>query len=78
MLNRLIDIAIKNRVLVALVLLAILLATWFTLPSLNLDAFPDVTNVQVQVNTEAPGLASKEKLSGSGLFYIGGNPQRKK
>lgn len=60
MLNRLIDIAIKNRVLVALVLLAILLATWFTLPSLNLDAFPDVTNVQVQVNTEAPGLASKE------------------
>lgn len=60
MLNRLIDVSIKNRVLVVLVLLAILLATWFTLPSLNLDAFPDVTNVQVQVNTEAPGLASKE------------------
>ncbi|TNF69401.1 MAG: efflux RND transporter permease subunit [Gammaproteobacteria bacterium] len=60
MLNRLIDTAIKNRILVVLILLAILLATWFSLPSLNLDAFPDVTNVQVQVNTEAPGLASKE------------------
>ena len=26
----------------------------------NLDAFPDVTNVQVQVNTQAPGLAAIE------------------
>ncbi|WP_262977484.1 efflux RND transporter permease subunit, partial [Pseudoalteromonas haloplanktis] len=30
------------------------------IPKLNLDAFPDVTNVQVAVNTEAPGLAAEE------------------
>src|SRR3546814_11478073 len=27
---------------------------------LNVDAFPDGTNVQVQINTEAPGLAAAE------------------
>ncbi len=43
-----------------LALLAIAVGAWLILPKLNLDAFPDVTNVQVQVNTEAPGLASKE------------------
>lgn len=32
----------------------------FVVPKLNLDAFPDVTNVQVQINTEAQGLASEE------------------
>lgn len=43
-----------------LALLALAVGAWLILPKLNLDAFPDVTNVQVQVNTEAPGLASKE------------------
>ena len=43
-----------------LALLALTVGGWLILPKLNLDAFPDVTNVQVQVNTEAPGLAAKE------------------
>ncbi|MCB1827209.1 MAG: efflux RND transporter permease subunit, partial [Coxiellaceae bacterium] len=60
MLNGLIDISVKNRLLVVLALLALAIGAWLILPKLNLDAFPDVTNVQVQVNTEAPGLASKE------------------
>ena len=60
MLNGLIDFSVKNRLLVVLALLALAVSTWLILPKLNLDAFPDVTNVQVQVNTEAPGLASKE------------------
>jgi cobalt-zinc-cadmium resistance protein CzcA len=60
MLNTLIDLGIKNRLLVILALLALLVGGWLILPNLNLDAFPDVTNVQVQINTEAQGLAAEE------------------
>ena len=60
MLNKLIEISIGSRLLVVIALVAILFAGTMVLPKLNLDAFPDVTNVQVTVNTEAPGLASEE------------------
>ena len=43
-----------------LMLVATLVSSVFIIPKLNLDAFPDVTNVQVAVNTEAPGLAAEE------------------
>ena len=43
-----------------LMLAATLVGSVFIIPQLNLDAFPDVTNVQVAVNTEAPGLAAEE------------------
>ncbi|MEG7523378.1 MAG: efflux RND transporter permease subunit, partial [Chromatiales bacterium] len=60
MLNRLIDWSVANRLLVVLALLAALGAAAALIPKLNLDAFPDVTNVQVQINTEAQGLAAEE------------------
>lgn len=60
MLDRIIDLGIHNRLLVILALLATLVAGILVIPQLNLDAFPDVTNVQVQINTEAPGLAAEE------------------
>ncbi|MFV1993073.1 MAG: efflux RND transporter permease subunit, partial [Acidiferrobacterales bacterium] len=60
MLNKLIDIAVGSRLLVVLSLIAMVFAAILILPKLNLDAFPDVTNVQVTVNTEAPGLAAEE------------------
>lgn len=60
MLNRVTDWAVANRLLVVIALLALTASAIFIIPSLNLDAFPDVTNVQVSINTEAPGLASKE------------------
>ena len=60
MLNRLIDLGIAYRFFVLLMLLTLLFASFFILPSLKLDSFPDVTNVQVQINTEAPGLAATE------------------
>ena len=60
MLNRLIDWSVANRLLVVLALLGVLGAAAALIPKLNLDAFPDVTNIQVQINTEAQGLAAEE------------------
>jgi cobalt-zinc-cadmium resistance protein CzcA len=60
MLNKLIDWSVKNRLLVVLGLLGMLAFAAIFIPRLNLDAFPDVTNIQVSINTEAPGLASEE------------------
>ena len=60
MLDKMIDFAVNNRLLVLLALLATIIAGAMVLPKLNLDAFPDVTNVQVVINTEAPGLAAEE------------------
>ena len=60
MLNAMVDWAVRNRLLVVLSLIAALVGSAFSLEQLNLDAFPDVTNIQVQVNTEAPGLAAEE------------------
>ena len=60
MLNKLIDMAVGSRLLVIIALLALMVAATMILPKLNLDAFPDVTNVQVQINTEARGLAAEE------------------
>ena len=60
MLNVIIDLGIKNRLLVLLSLIGLIVGSILVLPRLNLDAFPDVTNVQVQINTEAQGLAAEE------------------
>ncbi len=60
MLDAIISWAVKSRLLVVISLIAITVAGSLILPKLNLDAFPDVTNVQVQINTEARGLAAEE------------------
>ena len=60
MLNRLFDWSVTNRLLVVIALFTLMVSSVFVIPKLNLDAFPDVTNVQVSINTEAPGLASEE------------------
>lgn len=60
MFNRIIEWSVCNRLLILIALLVFAFASYSAIPKLNLDAFPDVTNVQVAVNTEAPGLASEE------------------
>jgi len=60
MLNPVIDWSVRNRQLVLLALLGVLAGCVLLLPRLNLDAFPEVTNIQVQINTEARGLAAEE------------------
>ncbi|MEI6894982.1 MAG: CusA/CzcA family heavy metal efflux RND transporter [Colwellia sp.] len=60
MFNKMIDWSINNRLLVIIALFATMAGALIAIPKLNLDAFPDVTNVQVAINTEAPGLAAVE------------------
>ena len=60
MLNRLIEWSVGNRIIVVISVLIALIGSAFLIPKLNLDAFPDVTNIQVSVNAEAPGLAAEE------------------
>jgi cobalt-zinc-cadmium resistance protein CzcA len=60
MFDTIVNWAVRGRLLVVLGLLGTLIVSFLLIPRLNLDAFPDVTNVQVVVNTQAPGLAAEE------------------
>ncbi|MBY0558511.1 CusA/CzcA family heavy metal efflux RND transporter [Hyphomicrobium sp.] len=60
MINNIIAAALSQRVLVVLAALSLSAYGTYSIQKLNLDAFPDVTNIQVQVNTVAPGLAAVE------------------
>ena len=60
MINRLIDLALNQRFLIAILTISLIAYGWASMQKLNVDAFPDITNVQVQINTEAPGLAAVE------------------
>ena len=60
MLNGLIDWSIRNRVVVLAAALLFIGIGVYAVPSLPIDAFPDPTPVQVQVNTYAPNLSPEE------------------
>lgn len=60
MFNKIVDWSVQNRLLVIIGLIIAIFSGGYIIPALNLDAFPDVTNVQVTVNTEVPGLAAEE------------------
>jgi heavy metal efflux system protein len=59
-LNAIISWSIRNRALVLLASLALAVIGLHALTRLPIDAFPDTTPVQVQVNTAAPALAPLE------------------
>jgi cobalt-zinc-cadmium resistance protein CzcA len=59
-LARIIDLALNNRWLVLAALAALLLGGGYVLFNLSVDAFPDLTNNQVVVVTEAPSMSSTE------------------
>ncbi|MBN8908782.1 MAG: efflux RND transporter permease subunit, partial [Rhodospirillales bacterium] len=60
MIDALIGAALKRRFLVILAAIVVVAVGGWSTMRLNLAAFPDVTNIQVQVNTQAPGLAAPE------------------
>ncbi len=55
-LNRIIDLSLRHRLLVISAALAAAVAGVVALGRLDVDAFPDTTPVQVQINTVAPAL----------------------
>jgi cobalt-zinc-cadmium resistance protein CzcA len=59
-LNRVIDFSLHNRLVVILGVLAAGVAGVLSLRNLDIDAFPDTTPVQVQINTVAPALSPEE------------------
>jgi heavy metal efflux system protein len=60
MLERIVALSIRYRWMVlALVLLSAAVGVW-SFQRLPIDATPDITNVQVQINTEAPGFSPLE------------------
>src|SRR4051794_7154255 len=60
MLEQIISWSLTHRRTVLLGSLAVVVLGMFALRALNVDAFPDTTPVQVQVNTQAPGMVPEE------------------
>src|SRR5207249_10187191 len=60
MLNRIIDTTLTYRWLVLITIVALLGVGGYALYTIPVDAFPDLTNNQVVVVTEAPGLPPTE------------------
>jgi len=60
MIDKVLEFAVRQRVLVLMGALALLLVGLWSANKLPMDAIPDITGVQVQVNTTVPALAPDE------------------
>ncbi len=60
MLNTVIDLSLKNRFVVLLLSVLLIVVGVRSARQLPIDAFPDTTPVQVQINTVAPELSPEE------------------
>ena len=58
--NRLIDFVLRQRLSVLLGAVFLIGAGLFSYTTLSIDAFPDVTNVQVQIISQTPGMSPLE------------------
>ncbi|MBN9597055.1 MAG: CusA/CzcA family heavy metal efflux RND transporter [Afipia sp.] len=60
MIERIVDFSVRRRWLILFVTLVVAASGFWSLTRLPIDAVPDVTNVQVQVNATAPALTPLE------------------
>lgn len=60
MLDRLITFSINQRAFIITAMIALIIGGWYAIANLPIEAFPDVQDVQVQVVTQASGLAPEE------------------
>ena len=60
MLDKVIHFSIKNKIVIGLFTIALILWGSYSVTQLPIDAVPDITNNQVQVITSSPSLAAEE------------------
>ena len=60
MINAILRLSIERRFLMLSLILALVGVGLWSFQRLPIDAVPDITNVQVQINTEAPGYSPLE------------------
>lgn len=60
MLNKLVEASLRYKFLVIIIFLVIGFLGWRAVTTIPIDAFPDVTPVQVNIYTESPGLAAED------------------
>ena len=80
MLDKLIQFSIRQRWLILLAVVAIGALGVYNYQRLPIDAVPDITNVQVQINTEAPGyspLEAEQRITFPVETALGGLPALK-
>lgn len=78
MFNKIISFAIHQRWFVLLAVLGMTLLGIYNFSHLPIDAVPDITNVQVQINTEAPGyspLETEQQITFPIEFSLAGLPK---
>ncbi|RXH38739.1 cation transporter [Bradyrhizobium nanningense] len=78
MIERLIEFSIRQRWLVILFVLGLLAFGGWNFTRLPIDAVPDITNVQVQINTRAPGyspLETEQRITFPVETAMGGLPK---
>ena len=60
MLNRILEFSVRQRLFVVIAMFGVVAAGLWSATRLPIDAVPDITNVQVQINTLVPSLAPEE------------------
>ncbi len=60
MLNKLVEVSLRYKFLVIIAFLVVGFLGWRAVTTVPIDAFPDVTPVQVNIYTESPGLAAED------------------
>ncbi|MFZ4119043.1 MAG: efflux RND transporter permease subunit, partial [Polynucleobacter sp.] len=60
MIEKVVRLALQQRLLILIISVVLLIAGLIATKRLSVDAFPDVTNVQVQIASEAPGRSPEE------------------
>jgi len=60
MLNSLVEASLRYKFLVLIAFGVVALLGWRAITTVSIDAFPDVTPVQVNIYTESPGLAAED------------------